>query len=433
MVTFERNGSLSGCCLMRYLFVTISIVGAFLCYSRMASAEMRLYRGDLEILSTSGNGCIGLRGKQDIALIFAVDEENDIVSGYFGGNSVTTGRFGGNRAAMMSVSYPFQDPQRAEGHRIKLEIVDQSLTGELRDRRIEATENDCNYTLARISASRVEGIDAAMTVYNYMHGRFEAQLSRSRALSLTRKGLYSDAVPLLESSLSLAESTYGVPSPELAPYLLSLANAYIRLGKYEEFNRLYQERQAAITDEASRSIFNAHRVLALVKIGRASMAREDYTSALESFLSAGEIDYKNKDVIAGVMSAYVRSGHHEEAIRFLAGTEQRLDNEADRHDVNDATALVYYQKAKRDEKAGKQAEAEESLHQAVRLDPDTAQYLIQLARWRHKSGSYRDADELLRKRLDSAKDDQMRQEIISARLKMRQTEDILKRLHSQGG
>ena len=145
------------------------------------------------------------------------------------------------------------------------------------------------------------------------------------------------------------------------------------------------------------------------------------------------INPKNRDAIGAIMSVYVRSGQHDEAIVFLEQTEKRLENEPDRNDVRGAIALIQFQKAKKDDQAGRYAEAQATLLKAIRLDPGTVQYPIVLARWRHKSGSYHEADSILKKALERFKDGASRAELTAAREKLRITEMMLKKLRRSGG
>jgi predicted Zn-dependent protease len=124
----------------------------------------------------------------------------------------------------------------------------------------------------------------------------------------------------------------------------------------------------------------------------------------------------------------VRAGRYDSAITFLEEAMKPLVSELDKKDIRGAITVVLLQKAKKADKDGRGAEAETSLKKAVALEPGNVQYLIALARLRHKAGSLAEAEELLRQGLKRFEDEPSRQEILAARDKMRQTEAILKKI-----
>jgi tetratricopeptide (TPR) repeat protein len=206
----------------------------------------------------------------------------------------------------------------------------------------------------------------------------------------------------------------------------------MRSGQYLEFAHLYAARIPTLSDEGVRQIFSHHQIRSLLQIGRAALGREDYQTALDNFRQALHINYKNKDAIAATMSALVRSGRHDEAIRFLEDTELKLDSEPDRKDVREAIALVAYQKARKEQKSGQAVEAERDLRKAISLDPGTTHYLVVLARWLHKAGKYPEADAVLKRGIESFKDESRRNELTEAREKLRMTEIILVKIRKAG-
>ena len=393
-----------------------------------ARSELQYFVGHLDVVNASGKACDGMRGRHQISLLISNDAEQEQLIGYIGGDNVTVGQLSGTSHLSLKVRYPENDPARAEGHLLKVAISGDSLSGELKDRHLDSSVDDCNFDLARLVMNKSDDDESARLSYQKMSAQFEAQLAKSTAISLARKGVYTEALPFYEKALSFADKAFGAESPKLSTYLASLANSYMRLGRFVDFNRLFLERYDGIKDEAVRLIFNEYRIRSLLQIGRSALSREEYSQALEQFRQALLINSKNKDVIAAIMSALVRSGQHDEAISFLEQTEISLDNEPDRRDVRGAIALVHYQKAKRDEKSGRASEAEAAIRKSIQLDPDTVQYSIILARWRHKAGNYAEADSILKKAYERFKTEAARSEITAARDKLQQTEKILTKI-----
>lgn len=418
---------------MRIFFLTSTLFCLLLALPLVSDAGVRLFTGNLEVVTTSGKACGGAKGTiHHISLVVGGEDGDDSVFGYVGGDTVTVGQLRGTSPGTLALRYPYPDAGRAEGHVMKVEITGPTLNGELRDRHLDPDVDDCNFDLARVKLYQSDSDEAAHAAYQHLSKLYDAQLARATAITVTRTGNHAEAVKAFEKALELAEKVYPADSAKLLPYLTGLANSYMRTGRYEDFKHLYSSRIDTLHDDAVRLIFSHHQIRSLLQVGRAALSREDYRTALYNFRQALKIDYKSRDAIAATMSALVRSGQHDEAIAFLEETEQKLDNEPDRQDVREAIALVAYQKARKEYKAGRTVEAERSLRKAIKLDPGTATYLVMLARWVHKAGKYSEADAILKRGLDSFKDEPRRQELIEARDKLRQTELILARIHRSG-
>ncbi len=417
---------------MRYYSLISAIFCIALILPRAAGADVRLYTGTLEVVTTSGKACDGRKGNYQISLVIGTEDDNNAVSGYVGGDTVTVGQLRGQSLGELNLRYPYPDADHAEGHSMRVELSGSALRGELRDRHLDAASDGCNFDLARIKMLLAVGDAAANEAYQRLSRLYEAQLVRSTAVAITRTGDYAGAVHVFEKALVLADELYPPDSAPLIPYLTGLANSYMRTGRYSDFTALYNSRLATLHDGAAAPIFSRHQIRSLLRVGRSALEREEYQAALDKFRQALRIDYKNKEAIEATMSALDRSGQHEEAIAFLEETEHKLEVEPYSQDVREALALVLYQKAVNEQKTGRTVEAERSLHRAIKLDPGTTLYLAVLARWVHKTGNYHDADAILKRGLESFKDEARRRELIEAREKLRQTEKILAKIRRAG-
>ena len=418
--------------MIRYIACCLFMILPVLTWANTAPSAVQLYSGQMEILVTSGNSCGGLTGNHDMSLV-VVEEAggSGALHGYFAGDGITIGTFSGSDPSHLAVRYPFFDDVRATGHVMSMSRSESTLTAELHDRHVDAVADDCNFDLARMKLTRMSDNDAVARLAQ-MTGLFDAQKIRSQAVSLVQSSGYQVAVPYFEKALTLADTYLAQGSDQINSYIIGLATGYIWLERFDQFNRLFDTRIMTMQDESVRSIFSGYRVQTLMSAGRTAVKREDYGSALMSFEQASRLQPGSREIVAAVMSVQIRTGRYAEAVSFLERTEAQMENEADRTDIRGATALVLFKKAQLDDKNGHGPEAEAGLKRAMQLDPGSVQYLIALARLRHKSGSLADAETVLEEGMERFSSPQSQNEIVSARDKMRQNELFLKKIRTAG-
>ena len=421
---------LMGVMMTRYATSSLLMSLIILCLSGVAHSTEQLYNGRMEILVTSGKACEGFERLHDVSLVLH-EEVGGALYGYFNGGVISIGRFSGNDPARLDVRYPYLDEQRASGHFMSLSRTDTTLVAELHDRHIDAAAEDCNFDLARLVLTRSVGVDAKARLAQ-MTGLFDAQLLRSQAVALAQSSGYAAALPYFERALALADTCIEKGSDQINSYLIGLATSYIWLDRSEEFNRLFDTRIMAMQDDGLRSVFSGYRIRGYMAAGLAALGRDEFDAAQAHFEQAYQLKPDNREVIAAVMSVHIRQGRYVEAVAFLKRTESIVVNETDRADIRAAMAMVLFKKAQKDDNDGNAPESENSLKQAVELDPATASYLIAFARQRHKAGHLDDAERLLEQGLARIKDPPSQEAILNARDKMRQTEMFLKKLRKAG-
>ncbi len=410
-------------CVGMMFFLLFSAVGA--------SGGVYLYRGDMDVQVTSGRACSGIKGRRPVTLVLN-DDHSPLINGFIEGEGIAPGRFSGADPASLDLIYPYHDPGRAAGHRISIRRTGEALSGELRDRHSETTVDDCSFDLARLALGRVNDHDLALSLHQRMSDLFQARLLRSQALALSRNGDAEASLLNHEQALALADRHHPPGSTQLDPYLLGVANSQIRLGRLEEFNRLYDSRRASIRDQGARAVLDGHRARALTISGRAAMAREEYDRALDDLSKAYRLLPGSRDGVAGVVSAYVRARRYAEAITFLEQAEHDMERDSDRREVRELRALVIFRQAEQDDRTGRSRDAEAGLKQAMALDPGSIRYLLASARQRHKNGSYGEALRILDQGQVRFSDEQSIREIADAREKIKQIERMLKRLSRPG-
>lgn len=386
-----------------------------------ALADMQLYRGDMEAVTAPSKSCEGVLGRHPATLVIIEDNAQTGLSGYLGSEGIAVGKFAGSDLAHLRISYPGEDGSQ---NTVSLTRSGATLTGELNG---ATTVNHCTFGLGRLTLNLVDDEIAAATAFQRLANQFEAQATLYEAFFLTQNGNYEGALPLFEKSLGLAEAVFGQDSPQLTHYIMGLANCYAKLGRLKDFNTLYDRRITTLSDEPLKAALTRLRIGALIQEGSMLLAQAEYEAALKILMQAYQLNPQNKDSIHTVMAVYVRSGRYGEAVAFLEQAAGKLE-EADRKEINDIIALVYFKKGLKDAKNDKGAEAEASLRKAVALDPQSADYLAALARMRHKAGYFDEAQKLLSQGLERITDEPSRREIMGEQEKLRQTEMIIKKL-----
>lgn len=410
------------------LFKTI-IRSALLCtlLPAIANAGVQHYTGTMQAIAFSGKGCQGQPVTMQVELLLRKDQGSDVISGYFEGQGISTGKFSGNNVLRLDVRYPYHDESKAAGHSISIAGDGDTLTAELRDRHLEPTDEDCSFDQARMTLVRSGHYDSAAR-FSAVAGLFDAQLTHSQAFHLASTGRYAAALPLYEKALSLVDLATTGDAIQAAPYITTLANAYIKLGRIDDFNKLFDQRIAQISDKAMRAIYSAHCVHFLLQAGRASLYKEEYPESLEFFQKAYRLAPQNPEAGSAVVMIYLRTGRHDSAISFLEEVLKTAESESSRKNVRIALANMYLQRAQKFDGEGKIAEASADLAKADSINPDSALYLIALARLRHKYGNLAVAEELLQQGFVRFQDEPSRQQLVAARDRMQQTEAILKKL-----
>ena len=362
---------------------------AFFCVVPVSCfAGVDLYTGTMDIKVVSGKGCAGTLGTHDVSLVMRSDSEKNVaVSGYFEGQGITIGRFSGRLGAPLEVQYPLSDESRAGGHSLALVPIASGFKAELQDQHLDETADDCNFDQATMTLRHAAGGKAAETRFAQLADAFESQLLRSRAFSHSRTGRHEEAVPLYEQALSLAERAVGADSDQLVPYITGLANAYVKTGALDQFDRLYDQRFSSIKNEGARAILSSYRTRFLLLSGKDSLLREEYGAAVDKFMNAYRLQPQSREVVAAVMMVHLRTEDYDKAITFLETVEKRAETEVMRQDVKNALAQVYALRARKRDKSGETALAESDLKRAASLEPRAVSYVIDLARLRHKSVS----------------------------------------------
>lgn len=408
---------------MKFVGIRIMFLMFPLLAAAPAMAGIQLYRGEMVAVTAPSTTCEGVLGKHPTTLVIIEDRAQKGLNGYLENDMFSVGKLAGSDRAHLTVSYPGQD-----GSENTISLSRSGAT-KLKGELIGAIKvNLCTFDIGLLTLDLVDDEKVAAATLQRLATQFEAQAALYQAFSLTQNGNCEGALPLFEKSLGLADAVFGQGSPQLNHYIMGLANCYAKLGRAKEFNALFDQRISTTSDETLKSALSRFRVYSLVQKGRMLLAKAEYEAALKILMQAYQLNPRNMDSIHTVMAVYIRSGRYSEAVAFLEQAGAKLEQAADRKEINDIIALVYFKKGLKDAKNGKEEEAETSLRKAVALDPKNAQYLEALARMRHKAGHFDEAEQLLDQGLEQITDDSSRREIMAVQEKLRQTEMIIKKL-----
>jgi|GEM_PF-1211898 len=404
---------------------------SFLCLLSVNNifAETAHYTGTMKIIETSGRACGVISAKTYPLTMMFRTLKNGEITGFFEAEGITLGKFAGRYPGTLPVTYPYHDKERSSGHTIDMHENGSSFTVNLHDRHISPEQDECNFDRALMTLNRT-AVKAVEAKFDAVAVRYDAQLIRSEAIDLSRKGELFDAVLRYEKALKLIDTVFPAGSPQRDSFSAALAGSYIRSDMTDEFIKLYNERFYSLNGDATRAIFNEYRIRVLKKKARTALQRDDFEAAIKNYQQAYNLNSEDKSVIAGMMSAYMRSERYEEAISFLAAAEKGFKNKEDRGDIRGAAAMALLKQSIKLDQSGKSAEAERSLKRAMEFDPDSALYTVALARLRHKTtGNLAAAEKMLNQAEAKYKDVTSRILIGIGREKMRQVDAILKKIN----
>lgn len=419
--------------MMIFLKTTIFMILMSNFFVNSLHADNIQYKGNMKILTTSGSACGSVTAKSYRLNLIVNYQNSGEISGFFEGEGITLGKFSGHDPLALSVTYPYYDSERSTGHTLTLtENNNESVSAILHDRHVAKDVDECNFDHAVMTLKKLsnEQVELKLTEFS---SRYDAQLARSEAIDLTRKGQLYEAVLRYEKGLKLIELVYPLGSSQRDSYTIALAGSYIKSGMVDEFNKLYDQLIISIKDEATRAVFNAYKIRILQATGRLALNKEDFDTALKSFQKAYILNPQDKNTIAGVMSSYMRKERYDEAVEFLENVKKTMQSNEERRDLASATGMVLYKKSLQLDKERKNKEAEQALKRAIDIDVDGyVFYMVALARLRHKNGTLSEAEKMLQQLETRYKDLTSKKLISIGREKMRQIDAILKKINSAG-
>jgi tetratricopeptide (TPR) repeat protein len=220
--------------------VALAIFLIFMC-SR-AFGDVGYYKGDLEILETSGASCPqNEKLILPVELVMTIEEATGAISGYARATGGTVGRFNGSSPDRLALSFPYFNNPNAEGHTLGFVLNGNRITGELHSKQMEASAQDCNIDRGKMQLERIAaGVEAEKYLYA-LSVTFDAAMLESEAGYYANAGRYEDAERPLRKVIEMREAMPGKDDPNIVVNLYNLAQLYVTVGRYAEAEHLYKK------------------------------------------------------------------------------------------------------------------------------------------------------------------------------------------------
>ena len=206
-----------------------------------AFGEVTCYRGELEVLQTSGGRC-GQSGKLTLKVELVLKEggEEGAVSGFARATPGSVGRFTGAALDRLALTYPYFNNPIAEGHVLSLVRKGDAVTGELRGKPLDASVQDCSVDRGRLQLKKIaEGPEAEKALHTLSFA-YDALLAGSEGTSYLVAGRTADAERSFVRGLEMWEQAEGKDGPEVAASLANLAKLCVTSGQYADAEPLYK-------------------------------------------------------------------------------------------------------------------------------------------------------------------------------------------------
>lgn len=290
----------------------LAVIAATLLFTAVsARAAAVLYTGEMAVMKASGKYCASdvYEHLPDIDMV--LDRQADgSFRGYYTIQNVKIGKISGSDAARLSVTYPFSDRGRSEGHVLSLVLGKNLVSGTLQEKAIEDSAEGCAIESAEVRLSpTTEDGDAWL---KSTEKSYRASALSSEALGLVKKEQYAKAIPLYREALAAEEEAQGAESPLTILYLDSLASA---LGKNNQPDKGIELLKPRLEDYSGPALkFLSESLAHLFNLqGDALYRDKKYIEALPFYRQAMETDTGVSSYPAGVARTLIRLHRPEEA------------------------------------------------------------------------------------------------------------------------
>jgi tetratricopeptide (TPR) repeat protein len=440
------------------------------------STDTHLYRGEMELVTVSGDACpekdkISSRIPLELVLERNSSSGSQPIAGYFNGPDMQTGHFLGNDITQLLVAYPGEADSVTQGHTLVLSPTPDGMIGELREKP-QGDSGSCYFEKAAISLKRAATGSEAKAAFERQRKLFSAEEYYNRGQALLKNNNPGEALRNLNESLKLRNEVDPNDPNRVYP-IFSIAIAHIMTGREGKamaiMRDLFKEKPAtgidmlklrvgvsgglcAFTNETDGDALQkaAEQLMDAVarefgglngvgdflnecyrELGRERLEQGDADQSIEYFRKALTLNPEDSDSIIGVVVGFIARDAPAEGRRFLQEHAQIVMDKAGRSGYNGTLSFLYAAEARLAEKAGDYAHAEQLLREALKIVQGERTLTINLSRVLGKMAKPDEARKLLEEARNGCGDETCRLEYADELARQERIELMVKRLERE--
>jgi tetratricopeptide (TPR) repeat protein len=459
--------------------ITKTLVVFFLTMTLAAcvSTSTNNYRGDMELLSVSGNSCSAnekpnTRIPLELVLEQSSSSNGQQITGYISGSEILTGKLSGNDFAQLQVVYPDESDFIARGHTLLLTPTPEGMRGDLREKP-QGAFSGCYFEHAILQLKHIDSGNNAKVEFDRQRKLFisdeyfnkgqvqlkanspegalrdfiESQGLRSEvdsndpnsaykvfsiATAQVMVGKESDALAILRQ-LFKEKYEAGADLPKLRFGLIRDLCAYT----YETKDDVRQKAAEQLLDSAARSIGRLDETGAVFaecyrEMGRDRIDQGEPDQSIEYFQKALVLNPNDAESVAGIIIGNIERETPTEGRKFLQEHAQILIDKTGRETYNFGLSQLFVAEAIQAEKIGDFTQAEKLLREALKINPNERALIFNLASILEKLDKPDDAHKLLETGSSGCQDETCRLDYAKELARHQQIESIVKRLKTDG-
>jgi tetratricopeptide (TPR) repeat protein len=437
------------------------------------STTTHLYRGEMELVTVSGDACPEKdKTNSHIQLELVMDRNSSFggkpITGYFNGSEIQTGHFLGNDITQLLVVYPDETGLTPQGHSLALSPAPDGMNGELREVP-QVYPSGCYFEKAAVRLKHVATGGEAKEAFDRQRKLFNADEHYNRGLALLKANNPAEALRDLTQSL-LLRNEVNQNDPNKVHSTFSIAIADVMAGREGEalailrdlFNekpetgidilKLRMDVSGGLCSYASETSGDAlqkasEQLMDAVaqefgglngvgdvldecyrELGKERFAQGDPDQSMEYFRKALTLNPEDTDSIIGVVVGFIARDTPAEGRRFLQDHMHIVIDKAGRGSYNASLSYLYAAEAKLAEKERDYNRAEQLLREALKITQAERTLIISLSRVLGKVAKPDEARKLLENAIKGCGDETCRLEYADELARQERVEWIVKRL-----
>lgn len=419
-----------------------------ICPSLASTAEIRQYRGEMELVSVTGTCSYLTSGKKltiDFVLKRDTTSKTEQISGYFSAPNVQLGYFYGNDLSSLRISYPQELTSAEYAHTLTLSLSSDTVRGVLREKYL-ANPAACAFDNATLTLNTVSTGNAEAE-YLQKAKLFSAKRASEQGLALLKAGKAREALPYFTESLSLRNEVDRNAPDKLYPVLYSaLAHTLLKQGaqaidvtrnllneKLDGNNTLklrmtlpvllcdhvkakepIQLHNAALhlLDTLSREFstvngFSFGLGTCYRELGDARIDEDDSEGALQYFQEALKLNPEDITAISKMYEQLSRNGKWSEARKIIEKHASAF-KEVGEAEYQDVLALTYILEGKAENEAEHYEQAAQLFATALTISPDKTEAIGFYSRAMSKLGKNDELRAVLKNHMAACRSDECR-------------------------